>query len=75
MKALLTLIFVFALGGLAFSGYLTYRELAGPGAAACAPRGDAGSIFGAPPCVYGFVMYLVISVMAAIALLVRRHRA
>lgn len=75
MKILLSLILLLALGGLAFSGYLSYRELFGaPGGASCSPAGEPGSMLGAPPCIYGFAMYLTIVVLAAIAL-IRRHAA
>ncbi len=75
MKPLLTIILVVAAGGLAFSGYLTYRELLTSSGAACTPVGDAGTILGAPPCIYGFFMYLAIVVLASLALLRRRRGA
>lgn len=73
MTKLLVSILVLGLGGLAFSGFLTYRELfGGPGAAACTPVGEPGTMLGAPPCVYGFAMYLTIVVLAIVALAYRR---
>lgn len=72
MKPLLVIILVTAAGGLAFSGYLSYRELFASAPAECAPVGEPGTIFGAPPCIYGFFMYVAIVVMAAFALLRRR---
>ena len=73
MKTLLSFILVLALGGLAFSGYLSYRELFGSsGAPSCTPVGEPGSALGAPPCIYGFFMYLVIAVLASVALTRRR---
>lgn len=75
MKPLLVFILLLGLAGLAFSGVLTYRELFGaPAAATCSPVGEPGSMFGAPPCVYGFAMYLAIVVLAIVALGLR-HRA
>jgi uncharacterized membrane protein len=71
MKPLLAIIVIVAVAGLAFSGYLSYRELFA-GAGQCTPLGDSGTIFGAPPCIYGFFMYLAIVVMAAFALFHRR---
>lgn len=69
MKPFLVVILVLGLGGLAFSGFLSYRELfAAAPVAQCTPIGEPGSALGAPPCVYGFVMYLVIVVMAVLAL-------
>jgi uncharacterized membrane protein len=73
MKPLVVLILVIAAGGLAFSGYLSYRELFGSSLAQCTPVGEPGTALGAPPCIYGFFMYLAIVVTAVIALV--RHRA
>ena len=76
MKPLLILILVVASGGLAFSGYLSYRELfAVAPVAQCTPIGEPGTMFGAPPCIYGFFMYLAIVVMTAFARLRRRQEA
>ena len=73
MKILLSLILALALGGLAFSGYLSYRELFGSsGAPTCTPVGEPGSALGAPPCIYGFFMYLIIAVLTTLALTRRR---
>jgi hypothetical protein len=76
MKPLLTIILVLALGGLAFSGYLSYREFFGSAhAPACSAVGEPGSMLGAPPCIYGFAMYLAIVGLAVAALVYRRaHR-
>jgi uncharacterized membrane protein len=63
MKKALQLILVFALAGLAFSGVLTYREMFAS-AATCPSPGAPGTIFGYPACVYGFFMYLAITVIA-----------
>jgi len=71
MKALVAVILVIAVAGLAFSGFLSVRELFLSGGQ-CAPAGEPGSILGAPPCVYGFFMYLAIVIMASLALLGRR---
>lgn len=72
MKPLLLLILLIAAGGLAFSGYLSYRELFASEPGQCTPVGQPGTIFGAPPCIYGFFMYLAIVVMASLALFRRR---
>lgn len=75
MKALLMVLLLLGAGGLAFSGYLTYLELFAS-AGQCSPLGEAGTILGAPPCVYGFFMYLAIVIVTTIALLrVRRLAA
>lgn len=69
MKPFLVVILVIGLGGLVFSGYLSYRELfSAASVARCTPVGEPGSALGAPPCIYGFFMYLVIVVMAVLAL-------
>jgi uncharacterized membrane protein len=69
MRLFLAIILVLALGGLSFSGYLTYRELfGGPNAATCTPVGEPGGMLGAPPCVYGFAMYFAIAVLAILGL-------
>ena len=74
MKSLLFAILVLAVGGLAFSGYLSYRELFGSSTVpACTPVGEPGTMLGAPPCIYGFFMYLAILVLSVIA--VSRRRA
>jgi uncharacterized membrane protein len=57
-------ILVVALAGAAFSGYLTWRELAA-GAGGCEVVGPEDSIFGYPPCVYGLAMYTLVIVLAA----------
>jgi uncharacterized membrane protein len=75
MNKLLATILVVSMGGLAFSGYLTYRELSSSGSTeACTALGEPGGLLGAPPCVYGLVMYLVIAVLTSIALRRRRGR-
>lgn len=76
MKPLLFLILVIAAGGLAFSGYLSYHELFGSSPAAqCTPVGEPGTALGAPPCIYGFFMYLAIVVTAVVALVRQRAKA
>lgn len=62
MKRALLIILVFALAGLAFSGTLTYREVFA--AAKCPSPGAPGTILGYPACVYGFFMYLAITIAA-----------
>jgi hypothetical protein len=72
MKKLILAILVVSAGGLAFSGVLVYRELfASAPAPTCTPIGEPGGALGAPPCVYGFFMYLTIVVISTIALLRR----
>lgn len=76
MKRSLQIILAIAVVGLAFSGFLTSRELFASGPAETCPAvGQPGTILGYPPCVYGFVMYLGIVLVAAGGLLAgRRNR-
>lgn len=69
MRRALQTILTVAVIGLVFSGVLTYRELfAGGAVASCPSPGAPGTVFGYPACVYGFFMYLVITVLAALGL-------
>lgn len=68
MRRALQTILTIAVFGLVFSGILTYRELFGGSAAQCPSPGAPGTVFGYPACVYGFFMYLVISVVAVLGL-------
>ena len=68
-KHVLQALLILGLCGVAFSGYLSYRELFGaPTATACTPVGEPGTILGYPPCIYGLVMYLAIVVLATTGL-------
>ncbi len=55
-----------SLFGLMFSGYLSYQEFFGESDGGCDALGQSGTIFGYPPCVYGFFMYLVIATLATL---------
>ena len=57
-----------ALFGVAFSGTLTYKELFGKTALSCPAPGAPGTVWGYPACVYGFFMYLILVVLAALSL-------
>ena len=70
IRALQVILFI-ALAGLTFSGALTYSELFGA-AATCPSPGAPGTILGYPACVYGFFMYLAITITAIVGL--RRGR-
>lgn len=61
-------ILAISLFGVAFSGYLSYQELFGPTAMTCPATGAPGTVFGYPACVYGFVMYLAVALIAAAGL-------
>ena len=67
MKRALQLILVLSLAGLLFSGTLTYREVFAS-AAQCPSPGAPGTILGYPACVYGFFMYLAITIVAIVGL-------
>ena len=54
--------------GATFSGVLAYREVFGHTALACPAPGAPGTVFGYPACVYGFVMFLLITIVAAVGL-------
>jgi len=75
-KRALQLLLAIGLLGLAFSGYLSYRELfAAEPVTSCSPVGSPGTILGYPPCIYGFVMYLGIVVVATLGLVGARRAA
>jgi uncharacterized membrane protein len=61
----LQLSFLLSLAGTLFSGVLSYRELFGQTALACPAPGAPGTIFGYPACVYGFVVFLALTVVTA----------
>ena len=58
-------ILVLGIAGALFSGYLSFGELVMPSlvAGVSCPSSSAG-IFGIPTCVYGFVMYTIIIIVA-----------
>jgi hypothetical protein len=55
-KALKTILAISIIGML-FSGYLSYGEVF---QSACPLNGGCASVLGAPACVYGFFMYLIV---------------
>ena len=71
-KTYLMAILAFAVFGMLFSGYLSYNELfpSASGGAVCAAL--SAKILGVPTCVYGFVMYVIIGVLAALALMSKK---
>lgn len=70
-KRALWSILVISLGGVAFSGVLTYRELF-RNSNACTPLAQPGTLFGYPPCIYGLVMYALVAVLAGWGLASKR---
>lgn len=71
MKRALWSILAVSLCGAAFSGMLTYRELFRNGAA-CSPLGQTGTVLGYPPCIYGLIMYILMTVLAGWGLASKR---
>lgn len=65
-KRALQAITAIGLFGTIFSGGLSYRELFGPSAVGCPAPGAPGTVFGYPACVYGFFLFLAITVIAAL---------
>jgi uncharacterized membrane protein len=68
MKRALQVIFAISVFGLLFSGVLTYHELFGVAATSCPAPGAPGTVLGYPACVYGFFMYLMITIIATLGL-------
>jgi len=67
-RTALKVVLVISLIGVAFSGTLTYRELAKGLGGGCTVGGAPGTIFGYPACVYGLFMYLVLVAVSALGL-------
>lgn len=68
-RTALTIILVFAIAGVLFSGYLSYGELFADGCKlGCSSAGDNGKLLGAPVCVYGLTMYAIILVTTIVGL-------
>ena len=68
----LKIIFLLAVAGMLFSGYLSYGELfAKECYATQLGMGQCTNVFSIPACVYGFVMYLVVFVIAIFGLKAR----
>jgi hypothetical protein len=64
----LQIVFACSLFGTIFSGGLSYGELWGSGAQACPAIGAPGMVLGYPACVYGFILFLIIAVVALLGL-------
>jgi hypothetical protein len=67
MRRALQVILALSIVGVAFSGTLSYRELCLPDSGGC-EAAPAGGLFGVPVCVYGLVMYLLVGLVAVLAL-------
>lgn len=69
-------VFIIAIAGVLFSGYLSYYELFVPGgcSAAIVSCGTKNvTIASLPACVYGLVMYLTLFVVSGVALYKNRN--
>ncbi|MFA6072925.1 MAG: hypothetical protein WC758_02340 [Candidatus Woesearchaeota archaeon] len=64
-KTSLKTILVIAIAGILFSGYLSYTELFRK---TCALGGSCTNVGSVPACVYGFVMYTIVLVIAILGL-------
>lgn len=65
----LRLVLLISLMGVAFSGVLSWRELApGQAGGGCTLGGAPGTILGYPTCVYGLVLFSALAVIAALGL-------
>lgn len=74
MKRALQVILVIGVAGLVFSGALSYHEVFGRLAEGkCPAPGAPGTVLGYPACVYGFFMYLAVSIVAAAGLVGSRR--
>ena len=62
-------ILVISIAGLLFSGYLSYGELFAKSCyAASLGLGACRVVSGVPACVYGFVMYLIVFIIAILGI-------
>jgi len=65
----LKIILGISIAGLIFSGYLSYTELfAGYCGASKLGMGSCTNVLQIPACVYGFVMYLVVFILALLGI-------
>jgi hypothetical protein len=60
--------FLLGVAGTLFSGVLSYRELFGQPALSCPSPGAPGTLLGYPACVYGFFVFLALTVVAGLGL-------
>lgn len=62
----LKIVFIISVLGTLFSGTLSYIELFGSSGYSCPAPGTPGTIFGYPACVYGFFMFLVLTIVSGL---------
>lgn len=68
MKRALQIVLAISIVGVLFSGTLVYREVCSAGTGGCMAGGGPGTILGLPVCVYGLVMYLLLTAVASFGL-------
>ena len=68
----LQVILLIGVVGIGFSGTLTYREFCGRPGGGCGDLGAAGTILGYPACLYGLVMYAIVTLIAMLGLRARK---
>lgn len=68
MRRALQIILGIGVMGVVFSGVLSYHELFGATAGKCPAPGAPGTVLGYPACIYGFFMYLAVTVIAVAGL-------
>lgn len=73
MKRALQVVLAIGIAGMAFSGFLSYRELFGGAPACTITPGGATTLLGLPACVYGLIMYAAVTTTAALGLRGARH--
>jgi hypothetical protein len=68
MKRALQIAFALCLCGVGFSGALTFAEIFGSTAVACPSPGAPGTLFGYPACVYGFLLFVILTIVTGTGL-------
>ena len=67
-KRALQVVLAIGIAGMAFSGYLSWRELFGGAPACTIGPGGVTTLLGLPACVYGLIMYAAVTAVAALGL-------
>lgn len=69
-KTALKVILLFGIAGILFSGYLSFSEISDsdPVGLSCSGGEEGGELFGIPVCIYGFIMYVIITLVAIVGL-------
>jgi uncharacterized membrane protein len=59
-------VFWLGLAGSLFSGFLSVIETFAPQATSCPAIGASGTVLGFPSCIYGFALFLTITIVAGL---------